>query len=58
MASAIHNASRQLGATLGVAVLGTIVLSEGGGLTAAMLTTAALLTGVSLVMARGRRPAA
>lgn len=55
MASAIHNASRQLGGTLGVAVLGTIVLSPGGGLAAAMVTTAALLAVVSVVMARGVR---
>lgn len=30
MASAIHNASRQLGQTLGVAVLGTIILARAG----------------------------
>ncbi|MEA2178861.1 MAG: hypothetical protein QOG77_2158, partial [Solirubrobacteraceae bacterium] len=46
MASAIHNASRQLGATLGVAVLGTIVLSHatlGAGLRAAAVVASAVL---------------
>jgi DHA2 family methylenomycin A resistance protein-like MFS transporter len=45
MASAIHNASRQIGATFGVAVLGTITL--GAGLHAAMITAAALLAAVA-----------
>jgi MFS transporter, DHA2 family, methylenomycin A resistance protein len=46
MASAVHNASRQLGATLGVAVLGSIVFSHGSldsGLRVAFVVAAALL---------------
>lgn len=55
MASAIHNASRQLGATLGVAVLGTIVLSAAGpaqGLRVAMTVAAAVLAAAALAAAR------
>ncbi|MEA2126075.1 MAG: hypothetical protein QOI80_2857, partial [Solirubrobacteraceae bacterium] len=54
MASAIHNASRQLGATLGVAVLGTIVLSHtslASGLHAALLVAAATLAAVAVATA-------
>lgn len=46
MASAVHNASRQVGATLGVAVLGSVVFSSGSladGLHRASLVVAALL---------------
>lgn len=56
MASAIHNASRQLGATLGVAVLGSIVLSHAGyanGLRVALVVAAALLAvvaGLTLIL--------
>lgn len=55
MASAIHNASRQLGQTFAVAVLGTIVFSQAAyldGLHAALAVTAAglLATGVLLAV--------
>jgi DHA2 family methylenomycin A resistance protein-like MFS transporter len=62
MASAIHNAGRQLGATLGVAVLGSIVLAhadEGGaaaycdGLQTAFLVAAAALTVVAAAVSVG-----
>ena len=52
MASAIHNASRQLGATLGVAVLGTIVLSAASladGLRTAMTVAAVILAAAAAV---------
>jgi DHA2 family methylenomycin A resistance protein-like MFS transporter len=55
MASAIHNASRQLGATLGVAVIGTIVLSYptvSAGLHTALLVAAGLLAAVAITTAR------
>jgi DHA2 family methylenomycin A resistance protein-like MFS transporter len=54
MASAIHNASRQLGGALGVAVLGTIVLSGTSltaGLRAALTTAAVLLVAVAALSA-------
>ena len=54
MASAIHNASRQVGGTFGVAVLGTIILSHAGsaagftdGLSAAMVVAACALFAVA-----------
>jgi DHA2 family methylenomycin A resistance protein-like MFS transporter len=53
MASAVHNASRQVGATLGVAVLGTIVFSHAslaGGLRAALVVAAALLAAVAALI--------
>jgi DHA2 family methylenomycin A resistance protein-like MFS transporter len=55
MASAIHNASRQVGATLGVAVLGTVVLSHdslGAGLRAALTVSAVVLLVVAALAAR------
>jgi DHA2 family methylenomycin A resistance protein-like MFS transporter len=54
MASAIHNASRQLGGALGVAVLGTIALSAAtldAGLRAALTTAAVLLVAVAALSA-------
>jgi DHA2 family methylenomycin A resistance protein-like MFS transporter len=54
MASAIHNASRQLGGALGVAVLGTIVLSAtslAAGLRSALTTAAVLLVAVAALSA-------
>ena len=61
MASAIHNAGRQVGATLGVAALGSIVVSHasaGGaaayadGLSTALVVTAVLLAAVAAVTLR------
>jgi DHA2 family methylenomycin A resistance protein-like MFS transporter len=62
MASAIHNASRQLGQTLGVAALGTIILARAGdgasdgawvdGLHAAVLAAAAALALATLAITR------
>jgi hypothetical protein len=52
MASAVHNAARQLGGTLGVAVMGSVVIAHSAagtpdafasGLRAAMLTAGACL---------------
>jgi MFS transporter, DHA2 family, methylenomycin A resistance protein len=60
MASAIHNATRQVGATLGVAVLGTIVLAHGDvaeGLPAAMRVAAAVLAAAALLTLAPARPA-
>jgi DHA2 family methylenomycin A resistance protein-like MFS transporter len=63
MASAIHNASRQLGGTLGVAVLGSVVFGAAGfvdGLRAAMVLSAVLLglgALVVLALVPRRRPA-
>ena len=54
MASAIHNASRQLGQTFAVAILGTIVFAHASyvdGLHAAIAVTAAGLAIVGLVLA-------
>jgi DHA2 family methylenomycin A resistance protein-like MFS transporter len=65
MASAIHNAGRQVGATLGVAVLGSIVLTYGAnhtagayahGLSVAMIAAAAALTGVAIIETRLLHP--
>lgn len=47
MASAVHNASRQLGGTLGVAVLGTVVFSSAS--LADGLRTASLVAGMVLL---------
>lgn len=61
MASAIHNAGRQVGATLGVAALGSIVVShaaDGGaaayadGLSVALVLTAVLLAAVAALTLR------
>lgn len=61
MASAIHNAGRQVGATLGVAALGSIVVShaaDGGaaayadGLSVALVVTAVLLAAVAALTLR------
>jgi predicted MFS family arabinose efflux permease len=55
MASAIHQASRQLGQTLGVAVLGTIVFSHGdlvAGLHAALLASAVAVALTGVVVTR------
>jgi MFS family permease len=58
LASAIHNAGRQVGATLGVAALGSIVISHAAqgtatgyadGLSAALLVAAAALIAVAAV---------
>jgi DHA2 family methylenomycin A resistance protein-like MFS transporter len=67
MASALHNAGRQVGATLGVAVLGSIVVAhaaDGGagayrdGLATAMLVAAPVLVVVAALVVTTRRPAA
>jgi len=61
MASAIHNAGRQVGATLGVAALGSIVVSHAAdgtatayadGLSVALLVTAVLLAAVAALTLR------
>jgi hypothetical protein len=53
MASAIHNAGRQVGATLGVAALGSIVTAHAAGGTAAGyadgLSIALLVAAVALI---------
>ena len=53
-ASAVHNASRQLGATLGVAVVGSIVLSRAslaGGLRVGFEVIAVLLVLAAIAVA-------
>ena len=61
MASAIHNATRQLGQTFGVAVLGTIILAragtdaKSGDLTETVAR--AWVVGLTPVLARARRRA-
>lgn len=59
MASAIHQASRQLGQTLGVAVLGTVVFSNAvyvDGLHTSLLVAAAAVAVTGFVVARMIRP--